>query len=109
MAIKLMCLLKRKGGMNADQFRDYYENVHAPLAARLLPFFSVYRRNYLPPDAAPGVDVITEFVFDTQADYDAMAAALAEPRIAAEIAADEDRFLDRAAIRVYQVEVAATA
>jgi hypothetical protein len=118
--MKLMCLLKRKPGMSPREFRDYYETVHAPLATRLLPFFSAYRRNYMideeaevadhveAPAAAPEIDVITEFVFETRADYEKMVAAFSDPAIAGEIADDEERFLDRNAIRIFFVDEVAT-
>lgn len=117
--MKLICLLKRKPGMTPQEFRNHYEGVHAPLAAKLLPFFTEYRRNYVLGDGAavadhaqiggPDWDVITEFVFESRADYDAMCAALADPVIGAEIAEDEERFLDRSAITVFMTECCETA
>lgn len=116
--MKLICLLKRKPGLTPREFRDHYEGVHAPLAARLLPFFSEYRRNYVLGDGAavaehakaegPEWDVVTEFVFASRADYDAMCAALADPDIGGPIAEDEERFLDRKAITVFMTETSET-
>ena len=34
---KQVCLLTRRPGMSMDEFKDYYENAHAPLLAPMMP------------------------------------------------------------------------
>jgi hypothetical protein len=113
-------MVRRKIGLSRNEFREYYESNHVPLALRLLPFFSEYKRNY--PDqnekyapvhvvnaaAEPGFDVITEICFESRADYDRMLVALADPEIGRLMAEDEDKFIDRSCISMYLVEECAT-
>lgn len=110
--IKAVALLARKPDLSHDEFVAYYENNHAKLIRRLLPQIREYRRNYLDRDsgigadgaAAPDFDVISEFVFDDRAGYDAMLATHAQPEVAAAIEADEENFLDRSRTRMYVVD-----
>ena len=118
--MKLICLMKRKPGLTADEFREHYENRHAPLAMELLPFFSAYQRNYIQHDqnyqpehlanhaTMPAHDVVTEISFASRADYEAMLAALADPTIGGRIAEDEERFLDRSAMQMFFVDAVET-
>jgi hypothetical protein len=54
--------------------------------------------------AAPDFDVITEIDFRDRMAHDATMALGARPEIAARIAEDEARFLDRARSRMFLVE-----
>jgi uncharacterized protein (TIGR02118 family) len=99
---KVIILLRRKPGLSHEQFKAYYEANHAPMAVRLFPSFGDYRRNFI--DAAayrerhgedPEFDVVTEITFHTDADYDAFRATAQRPEVAAEVQADEERFIDR--------------
>ncbi|MFC5463105.1 EthD domain-containing protein [Massilia niabensis] len=115
--MKIICFLKKKDGLSSEQFMNYYESNHAPLATKLLPFFSSYERKYvikdkeykpghlneeLPP--VPVFDVITEISFGNRADYEGMLAALKDPVIGKQIADDEENFLDRKAMVMYFVD-----
>jgi len=115
--VKVLCFLKRKPGSTHQQFMDYYENNHAPLITRLLPFYHGYRRNFLRPsqnydtrhldnkiEAEPDFDVVTELTFETQKAYQKMVDALNDPAISAEITADESKFMDRTKMAVYIVD-----
>jgi hypothetical protein len=51
------------------------------------------------------VDVITELTVRDEATMQAMFAAAAQPAVAAEIAADEEKFCDRSASRMFVAEV----
>lgn len=102
--LKLIFLFKRKPGSTPEQFRDYYENSHVPLAIRLLPYFRSYQRNYIDQAKAyspSGIgaqvdhDVVTELTFESQADFDRMMAAMGDPAIMRQIIADEENFMDR--------------
>jgi uncharacterized protein (TIGR02118 family) len=100
--IKIISLLKAKPGMSQEAFRNYYETRHAPLAQRLLPTITHYRRNYVqevggrkPIGAGDfGFDVITEYCFEDEAGYKAFQDALRNPAIVDRIKADEANFMD---------------
>lgn len=102
----LIALIARKDGTTREEFREYYEQHHAPLAASLFGhLFASYTRKYVdPPSAgreASPYDVVTEIVFhDHAAMAEMFAMAAADPALPATIAADEDRFMDRAPTRV---------
>ena len=116
--IKLLIFMKRKPGLSRQEFIDYYENNHIVLIAKHFGEFQAdYRRSY-PEEAAPfgltgvadsqedakaGVefDVLTEIWLKDRATMDAMFAKNAQPDVAAEVAADEENFVDRASVRFY--------
>lgn len=115
--IKLICLLKRKPGLSAAEFRRYYEDHHAPLALKYLRGLLLdYRRNYpqqeishLAEKAAAGetelsYDAVTEMVVRDAAVLSEVNRVLARPEVKAVIAADEEAFLDRSAIRILVCE-----
>lgn len=115
--MKIVCLVKKKNGLTSEQFKDYYENKHAPLALKLLPFFSSYYRNYVIKDTdykpahldevrppAPDFDVITEISFASRELYEGMLAALKDPIVGKIIADDERNFLDRKAVVMFFVD-----
>lgn len=118
---KVVIPIRRKPGLTVQQFIDHYEHTHVPLATRHLgAHFIDYRRSYVvpgdpvsfsgtfdSPDSAtqgPDFDVITEMWFADRASMEKMFEVAREPVIAAEIAADEERFMDRASVRVYVVD-----
>src|SRR5215469_9896671 len=91
---KWMMAIKRKRGITHQQFIDYYENKHAPLLRSLLPPMQIYRRNYLifddpmfavdnrgGSDNDLDFDVITEVIFSTRQEAEALMAAVARPEI----------------------------
>ncbi|MGH3089956.1 MAG: EthD family reductase [Rubrobacteraceae bacterium] len=51
--IKVIFILYRKEGMSGDEFRDYWKNIHAPIAKRI-PGFRGYVQNHALPDAETG-------------------------------------------------------
>jgi hypothetical protein len=115
--MKILCFLKRKPGLSREEFINYYEQRHAKLVARLLPFYSQYKRNYIDPSqvyatrhldnkasAEPPFDVVTEMSFSSREMYDRMRDALADPKVGAAIAADEENAFDRSAIIIYTVD-----
>jgi hypothetical protein len=109
--IKLLMFAYVKDGMTPVQFRDYYENVHAPLAYSLLPMMYEYRRNFIdrseepvkngarPPD----FDVVTEMIFANRGDYEAFKARIAEPEVVARLRADEGNFMKSELMRSHLV------
>ena len=113
--IKILLFVKRKEGLSRDQFVDYYESRHVPLIrSHVGRFMESYTRNYIDPDAPLSastgsarldVDVVTELVVrDTEA-MQQMFAVAAEPAVAADIAADEEKFVDRSASRIFVADV----
>lgn len=116
--IKRILLIKRKPGTTHEQFRDYYETSHSQLALRLLGDLMLdYRRNYVQPadpsttgTPRPGLDhdVVTELWFKDRATMEAFYARVRRPDISAQIAADEEKFMDRPAMRQAGVDECAT-
>ena len=104
--IKMMLLLTRKQGLSFDQFRDYYENHHVPLACSFPTPLVHYRRNYitgltLGPCA---YDCITEVWYDLDGNWSDHRDRVVSADMAKIIATDEANFLDRAATRIVIVD-----
>jgi len=110
--IKLIGLLKKKPGLSRDAFINYYEQRHAPFVCGLVPMGHDYRRSYTQKMRVSGKEVNDTFDFDCVSElwfagdvaYQAFAAAMARPEIFAQIVADEEIFLDRAASRIMIVD-----
>lgn len=114
--IKIMILIRSKPGQDAKVFADYYENRHVPLIQRHVGHcMQEYRRNFvnweeplttatLGAPAQAGFHVITEIIVKDRAAMEQMFAIAGDPQVAAEIAADEEKFVDRAASRMFIVE-----
>ena len=124
MRIKLIAMIRRRSGLSAQEFREYYEHRHVPLATRLLPYFAEYQRNYIDHSKhivpehqndsiagtarSPDFDVITEFVYGSEEDYRRGMAAMADPEIGRILAEDEARFMDRKSITIMFVDEVAS-
>lgn len=117
--MKMVFFFTRKAGTTPEQFRDYYENKHVPLALSLLPFFADYTRNYVRQDGferpsggpnrpGPTFDVITELTFASREDYDRMMEKLTDQSIVRAIAEDEEHFMDRSAHVVFFADAETT-
>jgi len=94
--MKTICLLSRKVGTDRADFRDYYENNHAPLALGFFPF-KKYIRNHLPLDVEVdiGFDTISEFwLEDVTPVLELMAGEVGKT-----MKADEIKFMDQSMIR----------
>lgn len=100
--IKLMFLMKRRPGLTRAEFRDYYENRHAPFMQSVVGRPAEYRRNYVVDPAEGDCDAITEILYETEADLAAAQAAMAAN--AERIREDEERFVDRASVRSFVVD-----
>lgn len=109
---KLMTGMRRKAGISPEDFRHYYEAVHAPLAAGVLGDAArAYARNYVaekrfvfpdrpapPPSSMPGFDCIAEVWFETRAELDQVLAAMTRPEAKASLVTDRGRFIDESSI-----------
>lgn len=109
---KLIILLWRKPGLSRQEFMDYYEQHHAPLARQLVPEIAAadYRRNYVGSTVSYmedveffDFDVITEIGFASHADYEKAMTTLAEPQVSERIVRDEENFIDRSKIQPFVV------
>lgn len=113
MTIRSITLLKRRPGMSKAAFRDYYETHHRLIGEKVLGGFATrYVRHFLTPvDGADGdydPDAILEIEFPNEAAMQACFAAMAEPALQAEIAADEEKLFDRSRIRTFSVSESAS-
>jgi EthD domain len=109
MTLTLITLLKRRTGMNKEAFIAYYEDHHRKIGERVLGGYATrYVRRFLHPvdgeDCHEDADVVMEIDFPDAATRDACFAAMADPVIAAEIAADEAKLFDRDRIRTFTLE-----
>jgi len=115
--IKMVCLFNRRPGMTMAEFKAYYEERHVPLVTGLLANWCDYRRNYRLEDAEhraphgdpgrksePLFDVMTEITYESEDLYLKTMSLLADPEIGRRVAEDEERFMDRASMRVQLVE-----
>ncbi len=80
--LKFVVVLYKKPEMNAEDFQQYFRQVHGPLAQKL-PGLRKYVQNYVvadPKRKPPGWNGIVELYFD---DWSAMETAWASPEGAA--------------------------
>ena len=113
MTIRSITLLKRRPGMSRADFRAYYETHHRLIGERVLGGYATrYVRHFLTPadgtDQAHDADAILEIEFPNEAAMQACFAAMADPALQAEIAADEEKLFDRSRIRTFSVEACAS-
>ena len=104
--IKVLGLLKRRADMSTETFRRYYETHHRVLGEKVLKGYAVkYQRRYL--EALDGNelehDVLLEVWYPDAATHQAASDHLSQPKIAAEIAADEEQLFDRTCNRFFTV------
>ena len=105
--MKQIAFLKKRSGLSREAFIQLYEEEHAKLIARLLPFYLDYRRAY-PLAANPAVpfqhDAIMEMRFAGPEEQAAMGRRIAEPEVAEAMRLDEERLFERAAMVMFTVE-----
>jgi uncharacterized protein (TIGR02118 family) len=103
--VKTILFVRRRADLTHEQFRDYYESRHAPLAASVLPWLQRYTRNYFAPVAGRDwpYDVATEFWFATEDDRQATR-AFSLSDAGQILAQDEERFMDRASMTAFAVD-----
>ena len=107
--VKLVFMLKRRPGMSREEFLRYYEQHHARLGEKYVPNAVRYVRRFIDPMAGPSgggdadYDVLTELWFANQGEVDKAMKLLSDPKVHAEIEADEKVLFDRAATRMYMI------
>lgn len=111
--IKIISLVPAKSGISKSDFRDYYENQHAPLMSRLLPMIKDYTRNYpdlsdarLPADMTDlGFGAIASVRFVDEKNYQEFLTRVARsPEVIAMIRADEANFCDPSGVIRFRVD-----
>jgi hypothetical protein len=104
---KLLILIKRRPGTSIQEFRDYYETKHSKLGGDIGATVGMihYVRRYLQPlnGGELEYDVLTECWFNDRDKFETIAGALSKGQVAPEVAADEERFMDRTKTRFLKV------
>ena len=108
---KQVVFLKRRPGMTHEEFRDYYENHHAPLCQKYASGISRYVRRFLIPHPNPETgesgelpyDVITELWFEDETIFRGTVKYLATSIMPDEVVEDEKRLFDRSRMRMATV------
>ncbi len=98
---KNVAFLKRKPGMTMQEFVEYYETRHAPLAEQYLQGVSVYVRRYV--DVGDGPELDFDVITEVWSDNPNALARFAEPEVAALIEVDEENLFDRTKSRFVTV------
>ena len=111
--LKTIMLLKRRPGMSAEAFREYYETKHRVIGEKYLKGRAEkYMRRFLTPPrdpvtgraVEPEYDVLLEVWYADRAAYEATTAELVRPQAAKEITEDEEQLFDRPRSRFFIVE-----
>lgn len=98
--MKYLSLIRRRADLTAAEFRDYYEQRHAPLALQFFPP-RLYQRNYPANCVQAGYDCFSEF--DYADDFDVTRVFLSEAGPA--LARDESHFMQREFTRTAQAQL----
>ena len=85
---KQVCLLTRRPGMSMEEFKDYYENSHAPLLATMMPQARRYVRRFVQPEGNPlagstppvPFDCLMELWWDSREEFEAVKEMAAKAR-----------------------------
>ncbi len=113
--IKIIEFVKRKAGLSPEEFRKYYEEVHAPLAVKHLgQYYAKYTRNYVERSIegeVPQFDCVTEMWFNDGRAAQALLRALGgsgasngyQTELGRVFREDEERFMDRARLTAFTV------
>jgi uncharacterized protein (TIGR02118 family) len=99
---KVLFLIRKRSDLTSEEFRRYWSETHAPIAATM-PGLRKYTQNHAVPDPTQGdlaLDGIAELSFDSPA---AFQAALASPEGQATLG-DVPNFLDADSVQVVIAE-----
>ena len=108
---KILMLLKRRPGMPVEEFRTYYETIHAKLCEKYTAPGTRYMRRFLDPLPDPEFgkteelpfDVITELWFEDETVFQQTVDYLSTIIMPDEVVEDEKNLFDRPKIRVATV------
>lgn len=111
--IRVIVFIWKIDGISREDFIRYYENNHVPLVNDLLPFYSLYERQYptqcLYPDGTKSAaDAITQLGFADVDAYEAWLVELAKPDVIETIRKDEANFLDSSATQMWLLQIDGT-
>jgi uncharacterized protein (TIGR02118 family) len=103
--IKSIAVAHRKSGMTPEEFNRYWEEVHAPLAARVIPGMRRYVQNHLIrlPGREYDGDGIVEMWWDDLAAFQEFSAWVGTGAGQA-LREDGDKFTDMSKSRLWLVE-----
>ena len=114
---KLIALISKKSSISEEDFKNYYENNHAPLIESLFPTLDGYTRTYLfesnllsdtlpleSDGAQSQFNVITELIFKNEEDLNQFFERGTHQDVVEAIRADEANFLDGEKTIMYRVE-----
>ena len=109
---KQVCLLTRRPGMSMEEFKDYYENSHAPLLATMMPQARRYVRRFVQPEGNPlagstppvPFDCLMELWWDSREEFEACMASLGEGDAFEKIYEDEEKIFASHDNPVFSVE-----
>lgn len=107
---KILLFMKKRADISTEQFRDYYENNHAPLCEKYSTAVTRYIRRYIDPQPHPetgafedGWDVITELWFDDEELYQGTLGYITTSIMPDEVIEDEKNLFDRSSFRIATV------
>ena len=114
---KLIALISKKSSISEEDFKNYYENNHAPLIEGLFPTLDGYTRTYLfesnllsdtlpleSDGAQSQFNVITELIFKNEEDLNQFFERGTHQDVVEAIRTDEANFLDGEKTIMYRVE-----
>jgi len=114
---KLIALISKKSSISEEDFKNYYENNHAPLIESLFPTLDGYTRTYLfesnllsdtlpleSDSAQSQFNVITELIFKNEEDLNQFFERGTHQDVVEAIRTDEANFLDGEKTIMYRVE-----
>ena len=114
---KLIALISKKSSISEEDFKNYYENNHAPLIESLFPTLDGYTRTYLfesnllsdtlpleSDGAQSQFNVITELTFKNDEDLNQFFERGTHQDVVETIRDDEANFLDGEKTIMYRVE-----
>ena len=114
---KLIALISKKSSISEEDFKNYYENNHAPLIESLFPTLDGYTRTYLfesnllsdtlpleSDGAQSQFNVITELTFKNEEDLNQFFERGTHQDVVESIRDDEANFLDGEKTIMYRVE-----
>jgi uncharacterized protein (TIGR02118 family) len=103
--IKSIAVAYRKPGMSREEFNQYWKDIHAPLAARIIPGVRKYVQNHLIP--VPGResegDGVVEMWWDNLESFQQFM-AWNKTEAGKELGEDAAKFMDMSKGRLWLVE-----